>query len=126
MGEPLATAGNGKFQVITTGDPNLDRVQQNVAEKFAAQDAAQASSGITLVSGNYTLQPTDRYLLVSPTSDTTIALGSPSLPYVSTIVNNGPKKCTVSTADGKTSFGDVAVNESITIVSDGKAWSKLF
>jgi hypothetical protein len=32
----------------------------------------------------------------------------------------------VSTADGKTSFGDVAVNESITIVSDGKAWSKLF
>lgn len=115
-----------KFKTLPTGQEHLDIIQQNVTDAVEAlQSATQASSGISQVSGNYTLQPTDKHLLVTANSDTVIALGPGNVQHVSVIVNNGPKACNVRSADGKTNFGKVPVGGSITVLATGKGYQKI-
>ena len=114
-----------KFVEITTGDANLDRVQQNIANAINDLQTQQATPGIAVISANYALQSTDTYVIVNATADIVITLGKPSSPRNAVIIANTTKaKVSARTGDVSTNI-DVPAGTSTTLVNTGSLWVKI-
>ncbi len=112
------------FQDRKTGNPDLDRLSQDVAQAIRdLQTQRQPATSLTVTS-SFTVgrQAT---VTVGPETRSPVTVSLPNVaPAQSTrIVNNSAFAVQVRTADSLTVFGAVQPGQSLTVTGNGKTWS---
>jgi hypothetical protein len=113
------------FQDRKTGNPDLDRLSQDVAQAVRdLQTQRQPATSVTITS-SFSLgrQAT---ATVSPETRSSVVVSLPNVApanQVSRIVNNSAFPVQVRTADSLTVFGAVQPGASLTVTGNGKTWS---
>ncbi len=112
------------FQDRKTGNPDIDRLSQDVAQAVRDLQAQFVPAQSVTVSSSFTVAR-QATVTVSAEARSSVVISLPNTaPQQSTrIVNNSAFPVQVRTADSLTVFGAVQPGSSLTVTGNGKTWS---